>query len=63
MSKSIADGVMVTFDTFMEDESENYQDNYINELGLEYRIFGDKLLKLRLRKEEEILGLERRIKF
>ena len=63
MSKSISDGVKVTFDTFMEDDSENYQDNYINELGLEYRIFGDKLLKLRLRKEEEILGVERRIKF
>jgi hypothetical protein len=63
ISKNIADGVKVTFDTFMQDASEDYQDNYINELGLEYRIFGDKLLKLRLRKEEEILGLERRIKF
>lgn len=63
MSKSIADGVKVTFDTFMEHDSEDYEDNYTNELGLEYRIFGDKLLKLRLRKEEEILGLERRIKF
>ncbi len=63
MSKSVADDVKVTFDTFIDDGTTGFQDNYRNELGLEYRIFGDKLLKLRLRKEEEILGIERRISF
>lgn len=63
MSKSIADDVKVTFDTFMQDEGIDYEDSYTNELGLEYRIFGEQLLKLRLRKEEEILGVERRIRF
>lgn len=63
MSKSITDEFKITFDAFMEDETRAYNDNYPNELGLEYRIFGDKLLKLRLRRQEEILGLERRIKF
>ena len=63
MSKSIADDLKVTFDSFMEDASEGFGDNYTNELGLEYKIFGDKLLKLRLRKAEGILGLERKIRF
>ena len=63
ISKSIADDVKVTFDGFIEDGRKNYSDDYSNELGLEYRIFGDKLLKLRLKKEEEILGVERRIRF
>lgn len=64
MSKSIADDLKVTFDTIMMDETSlGFQDNYINELGLECQIFGDKLLKLRLKRDEEILGVERRIKF
>ncbi len=63
MSKSIADDLKITFDSFMEDASEGLGGNYRNELGLEYKIFGDKLLKLRLRKTEGILGLERKIKF
>lgn len=73
MSKSIADDFRVTFDTFtqplgagagyMEGDIQGFADPYTNELGLEYRVFGDKLLKLRLKKEEEILGVERRIKF
>ena len=63
MSKSIADDLKVTFDAFMEDERVADQDNDSNELGLEYRIFGDKLLKLRLRRDEGILGLERRMRF
>ncbi|GAH19046.1 unnamed protein product, partial [marine sediment metagenome] len=63
MSKSIADDLKITFDSFMEDASEGFGGNYTNELGLEYKIFGDKLLKLRLRKAEGILGLERKIKF
>ncbi|MBU3934131.1 MAG: hypothetical protein KKH11_05650, partial [Candidatus Omnitrophica bacterium] len=63
ISKSIADDLKVTFDSFMEDANEGFEGNYTNELGLEYTIFGDKLLKLRLRKAEGILGLERKIKF
>jgi len=63
MSKSIADDLKVTFDSFMEDPTEGFGGNYTNELGLEYKIFGDKLLKLRLRKAEGILGLERKIRF
>ncbi|MBL7092093.1 MAG: hypothetical protein ISS24_01670 [Candidatus Omnitrophica bacterium] len=63
ISKSIADDLKVTFDSFMEDANEGFEGNYTNELGLEYKIFGDKLLKLRLRKAEGILGLERKIKF
>ncbi|MBL7084905.1 MAG: hypothetical protein ISS43_02215 [Candidatus Omnitrophica bacterium] len=63
LSKSVADDLKVTFDSFMEDQAAGAGDNYTNELGLEYRVFGDKIIKLRLRKEEEILGVERRIKF
>lgn len=63
MSKGVADDLKVTFDTFMEEDRIDYEDNYTNELGLEYKIFGDKLIKLRLRREEGILGLERRMKF
>ena len=63
MSKSIADDIKVTFDAFMEDERVAAQDNYSNELGLQYRIFGDRILKLRLRRDEEILGVERRMRF
>lgn len=63
MSKSIADDVKVTFDTSIGEGSRSYGSNYANELGLEYKIFGDKLLKLRLRKDEGILGLERRFSF
>ena len=65
LSKSVADDVKVTFDSFMNDErlGLGYEDNYKNELAVEYRVFGDKLLKLRLRKEEEILGIERRTRF
>ncbi len=63
MSKNIADDFKITFDTFVDDETRTYDDDYANELGLEYEILGDKVLKLRLRKEEEILGVERRVKF
>ena len=63
MSKSVAEEVKITFDAFVDDEGGNYGDSYANELGLEYRILGDKLLKLRLKKDEEILGFERRINF
>jgi hypothetical protein len=64
MSKNVADDVKVTFDTFIDDAAvEGYEDDYRNELGLEYRILGDKLLKLYLKKDEGILGLERRVKF
>jgi hypothetical protein len=63
MSKSLDDDLKITFDTFVEEEAAGFGDNYINEIGLEYRIFGDKLLRVRLREEEGILGLERRIKF
>ncbi|UCB56823.1 MAG: hypothetical protein JSV30_06420 [Candidatus Omnitrophota bacterium] len=62
-SKSIAEDVKVTFDSFMEGTRDNLENDYTNELGLECRIFGDKLLRLRLRKEEEILGVERKIRF
>ncbi len=63
MSKSVADDFKVTFDTFIDDEGRGYDSNYTNELGLECKIFGDKLLKLRLKKDEGTLGLERRISF
>ncbi|MCQ9207932.1 MAG: hypothetical protein NG712_00925 [Omnitrophica bacterium] len=63
MSKSIADDVKVTFDAFMDEESAAFSSSEANELGLEYRVFGDKLIKLRLKKDEGILGLERRVKF
>ena len=63
MSKSIADDLRITFDAFVEEEFMSYPEDGRNELGLEYRIFGDKLLRLRLKKEEGILGFERRIKF
>lgn len=61
MSKSVADDLKVTFD--MRDEAGASAEDYSNELGLEYKIFGDKLLRLRLKNDEGILGLERRIKF
>lgn len=63
MSKSIAEDLKVTFDSFAEEQAVGFEEDYINELGLEYRVFGDKLLRVRLRKEEGILGVERRIKF
>jgi len=63
MSKSISDGVKVTFDAVMDEETAAFSSDQANELGLEYRILGDKLIKLRLKKDEGILGLERRIKF
>jgi hypothetical protein len=62
MSKNITDDFKVTFD--MHDEIRGFaDDNSQNELGLEYKVFGDKLLKLRLKKEEEVLGVEQRFKF
>ncbi|MBN3038597.1 MAG: hypothetical protein JW869_04180 [Candidatus Omnitrophica bacterium] len=63
MSKNIAEDVKVTFDTFIDEHSMGLEDVYTNELGLEYKIFGDKTIKLRLRKDEGILGVERRFKF
>ena len=63
MSKSVAEDFKVTFDTFIDDEGRGYDGNYTNELGLEYKVFGDKLLKLRLKNDEGTVGLERRIKF
>ena len=63
MSKSIADDLKITFDTFAEDTSKEWENNYTNELGLQYKVFGDKLLKIRLKKDEGILGVERRIRF
>ena len=62
LSKSVDDDIKITFDTFLED-NEISQDSYQNELGLEYRIAGDNLLKVRLKKDEGILGVEQRVKF
>ncbi len=64
-SKSISDDVAITFDSLKENNGNNsdFEDDYRNELGLEYKFQGDKAIKLRLRGEEEILGLERRTRF
>ncbi len=63
MSKSVADDVKITFDSFVENTGKEWENNYTNELGLQYKVFGDKLLRIRLKKDEGILGVERRIKF
>jgi len=63
MSKDIPGDLKITFDAFMQDQMTAYTHDSRNELGLEYRIFGDKMLKLRLKKEEGILGFERRVEF
>ncbi|MFC1698373.1 hypothetical protein ACFL1I_00245 [Candidatus Omnitrophota bacterium] len=63
MSKGVAEDIKITFDTYMEVDQEDYEDNYTNEFGIEYKVFGDKLIKLRIKKDEGILGLERRMKF
>lgn len=63
MSKDIPGDLKITFDAFMQDRIISYTAIDRNELSLEYKIFGDKLLKLRLKKDEGILGFERRVKF
>lgn len=63
MSKDIPGDLKITFDAFMQDKLISYATTDRNELGLEYRIFGNKILKLRLKKDEGILGFERRVRF
>lgn len=63
VSKNIAEDFKVTFDSFMKNKTANPHDDEKSELALEYKIQGNQLLKLRLREEEEIVGIERRIRF
>lgn len=63
VSKNIADDFKVTFDSFMKNQTISAQDDSKNELALEYKMQGNQLLKLRIRGEEEIVGIERRTKF
>jgi hypothetical protein len=65
MSKNLANDFKVTFDSFVgnEDIASSSGNNYTNELGLECKVLGNKVLRLRLKEEEEILGVERRVRF
>lgn len=64
LSKNIDDDFKVTFDSFAEEASKDWQEeDFTNELGLEYRLFGDNRLTIRMKKDEGILGMEQRIKF
>ncbi|MFH1046328.1 MAG: hypothetical protein V1727_05115 [Candidatus Omnitrophota bacterium] len=63
MTRDIAEDVKVSFDTSIDENSSGYEDVYTNELGVAYKVFGDQALKLRIKKDEGILGIERRIKF
>lgn len=63
-SKNIADDIRITFDSLIEtDNRSDFGSDYTNELGLEYNFHGDKAIKLRIRGDEEILGIERRMRF
>ncbi|MBN2097154.1 MAG: hypothetical protein JW714_01605 [Candidatus Omnitrophica bacterium] len=73
MSKSVSDDFKVTFDAFarpmrsgpefMDSQADAAADEHDSELGLEYKIFGDKSITIRLKKDEGVLGMERRVKF
>lgn len=62
LGKDIGDDFRVRFKTFMNDELLN---EYVkgDELGLDYKISEDETLKMRLKENEEFLGIEHKLKF
>lgn len=58
-AKNISDNVKITFETSVDDEVKVNDNSKANELGLEY----GKIIKLRLKEDEEILGVEKRVRF
>jgi hypothetical protein len=61
LKKSIGENVSLLYKTYLEEQEENGVNQ--QELELEYEILENKNLELRLRENEEIFGLENKIKF
>lgn len=62
LKKDIGDDFLISFETNGFDEFLG-EEKSENELGLEYKLWGDKSLKMELKEDEEFLALEHKLKF
>lgn len=62
LRKSISDDISIWYKSYLKDETKA-EESSKDTIELEYEIFKNKSLKMKLNKEEEFFGLENKIKF
>ena len=62
LRKSINEDISVWYKSYLKDETKS-EESSKDSIELEYEIFNNKSLKMKLNKEEEFFGLENKIKF